>query len=187
MIKKQAAMLSGSLILALIFLTGASLGCRMFGGGSSSNINDSVKTMKGIPADKICTALAHPNFESRFPYDGQGCSGSTYFGVRDTRTASYESDTRPAFSYGAIGEQGVITKIHLSMTKRPDGAQLFLAEAQSVARMINNQPLPKEIEDAINSAPPMSGDFTTTSQIGNAKVEMVRSSADNRFRLSFEF
>ena len=175
------------IVLAVILLIAASMGCKMLGGGSSTNTNDGAKEMKGIPADKICAVLAHPNFENKSPYDGQGCSGSTYFGARDTRTASYETDTRPAFSYGAIGEQGVITKIHLSMTKRPDGAQFFLAEAQAVAKLINNQPLPKEIEDAINGAPPLSGDFTTTAQIGNARVEMVRSSADNRFWLSFEF
>ena len=187
MVKKQTTTLSGGLMLALIFLTGTSLGCRMFGGRSSSSTNDGAQTMKGIPADKICPVLAHPKFEENFPYNGQACSGATYFGAPDTRTASYESDTRPAFSYSALGEQGVITRINLSMTRRQDAAQFFLAEAQLVARVISDQPLPGEIENAINGAPPLSGDFTTTSKIGNAKVEMVRSSADNRFLLTFKF
>jgi len=95
---------------------------------------------------------------------------------------------RPAFSYAAIGEQGVITKVILSMTKRPDGAQLFVTEAEAVARFINNQPLPREIENGINGSLPTSGgDFTTTSRIDNAKVELVRSNTDSRFYLTFEF
>ena len=95
---------------------------------------------------------------------------------------------RPAFSYAAIGEQGVITKVMLTMTKRPDGAQFFLSEGNAVAKMINGQPLPREIEDAITG--PLStlgGDFTTTSKIDKAKVELVRSNTDSRFYLTFEF
>ena len=185
MIKKQ----KGSVILALVFLTGASLGCKMLGGGSTqTNSADSAKSAKGIPAAQICQLLAHPSFESRFPYDGKGCSGSTYFGVRDTRTASYETDMRPSFSYGAMGEQDLITKVHLFMSKRPDGAEFFATEGDAVAKLINGQPLPNEIRNAI-TAPLFAsgGDFTTTSQVGNAKVELVRSNTDSRFSLSFEF
>ena len=178
---------SQGMVLALIVLISASLACKMFG-GETANTNSDAKTTKGIPAAKICPLLAHPSFESNSTYNGAGCSGSTYFGVRDTRTASYETDLRPAFSYGAIGEQGVITKVILSMTKRPDGAQFFLSEADAVARMINGQPLPKEIENAISGSSPTSGgDFTTTSKIDNAKVELVRSNTDSRFYLTFEF
>jgi hypothetical protein len=185
--RKDDRLVSHGLILALVFLIGANLGCKMLGGGTA-NTNSDAKTAKGIPADKICQLLADPGFENNSAYNGAGCSGSTYFGVKDNRTASYETDLRPAFSYGAIGEQGVITKVTLSMTKRPDGAQFFLAKADAVARMINGQPLPKEIENAITG--PLSGlggDFTTTSKIENAKFELVRSNTDNRFYLSFEF
>ena len=178
---------SHALILAIFLLISASVGCKMLGGGTS-NTNSGTKTMKGIPADQICPLLAHPSFESRFPYDGNGCSGSTYFGARDTRTASYETDTRPSFSYAAIGEQNLITKVRLTMTKRPDGAEFFAAEGDAVAKLINGQPLPNEIKNAIAS--PLfatGGDFTTTSTVGNAKVELVRSATDARFSLSFDF
>jgi hypothetical protein len=177
-----------SVVLALLFLIGASMGCKMLGGRSDTNTNAGATSMKGIPAAKICAVLAHPSFENNSPYNGEGCSGSTYFGARDTRTASYETDTRAAFSYGAIGEQGLITKVILGMTKRPDGGQFFLSEADAVARMINGQPLPKEIENAITGSLPSSGgDFTTTSKIDNARVKLVRSNTDSRFYLSFEF
>ena len=169
---------------ALFLLIAASIGCKMLGGGSNTNSNGGVKTMKGIPAVKICQLLAHPSFESKFPYDGQGCSGSTYFGARDSRTASYETDNRPSFSYAAIGEQDLITKVQLFMSKRPDGAEFFAAEGDAVAKLINGQPLPNEIRNAITS--PGIG-FTTTSQVGNAKVELIRSATDSKFDLSFKF
>lgn len=187
--KQRGALIPHRLVLALILLVGASLGCKMLGGGTSQkNGTADVQNTKGIPATQICQMLAHPSFENRSEYDGTGCSGSTFFGSKDNRTASYETDMRPSFSYAAIGEQGVINKVILSMSKRPDGAQFFLAEADAVARMINGQPLPKEIDTAITS--PLltsSGDFTTTSQIGNAKVDLVRSSTDSRFSLTFQF
>lgn len=146
------------------------------------------KNLKGIPATEICRMLAHPSFESRHEYDGASCSGSTYFGAKDTRTASYETDLRPAFSYAAIGEQGVIKKVTLTMSKREDGAQFFLTEASAVAKMIDGQPLPKDIESAITG--PLStsgGEFKTTSQMGNATVELRRTNTDSRFYLSFQF
>jgi hypothetical protein len=177
---------SHAMILALFLLTGASLGCKMLGGGTSNT--NSGTTMTGLPADKICTLLAHPRFENRFPYDGNGCSGSTTFGARDTRTASFETDTRPSFSYAAIGEQNLITKVRLNMMNRADGAEFFAAEGDAVANLINGQPLPNEIKNAITS--PLfttGGDFTTTSKVGNAKVELVRSATDSRFSLSFDF
>jgi hypothetical protein len=180
---------SHAMILALFLLIAASVGCKMLGGGSSQkNGGSDTKNAKGLPAAQICQMLAHPSFEKRFPYDGNGCSGSTTFGARDTRTASYETDTRPSFSYAAIGEQNVITKVRLNMTNRADGAEFFAAEGDAVAKLINGQPLPNEIKNAITS--PLfttGGDFTTTSKVGNAKVELVRSATDSRFSLSFDF
>ena len=173
---------SHAMVLGLFLLIGASLGCKMLGGGTS-NTNSGTKTTKGIPADKICTLLAHPRFENRFPYDGNGCSGSTTFGAGASGTAS-----GPSFSYAAIGEQNVITKVRLNMANRADGAEFFAAEGDAVANLINGQPLPNEIKNAITS--PLfttGGDFTTNSQIGNAKVELVRSATDSRFSLSFDF
>ena len=172
------------IVFALFLLIAASIGCKMLGGGSNPNFPGGVKTLKGIPAVKICQLLAHPSFESKFPYDGQGCSGSTYFGAKDSRTASYETDNRPSFSYAAIGEQDLITKVQLFMSKRPDGAEFFAAEGDAVVKLINGQPLPNEIRNAITS--PYSG-FTTTSQVGNAKVELIRSATDSKFDLSFQF
>lgn len=160
----------------------------MLGGGTQKNAAGDAKNLKGIPAGPICQMLAHPSFENRSPYNGEACAGSTYFGARDMRTASYETDTRPSFSYAAIGEQDVITKVRLNMTKRPDGAEFFAAEGDAVAKLINGQPLPDEIRTAITA--PLSasgGNFTTTSQVGNAKVELVRSATDNRYSLSFDF
>ena len=170
-----------AMILALFLLIGASVGCKMLGGETSNTKSDT--TMKGIPADKICPLLAHPDFENRFPYDGNGCSGSTTFGAAASGTAR-----SPSFSYAAIGEQNSITKVRLFMTNRPDGAEFFAAEGDAVAKLINSQALPNEIRNAITS--PLfttGGDFTTTSKVGNAKVELVRSATDSRFSLSFDF
>lgn len=172
-----------NIVLALLLLVAASLGCKLLGGGSSTNTSDSAKTMKGIPAAKICQVLAQPSFENNSPYDGQSCSGSTFFGVRDSRTASYETDKRPSFSYAAIGEQDSITKVHLFMSKRPDGAEFFAAVGDSVAKLINGKALPDEIRNAITA----SGSGRMSSQIGNAKVELVRSGTDDGFDLTFEF
>lgn len=174
-----------SFVLALFLLIGASLGCKMLGGGSSTSSNDSAKTMKGLPAQTICQVLAHPNFESRFPYDGKGCSGSTSFGAA---TTSYGTEKRPSFSYAAIGERDVITKVRLNMTNRADGAEFFAAEGDAVAKLIDGKPLPDEIRNAI-AAPLFAsgGDFTTASKIGEVKVELVRSATDNKFHLSFDF
>ena len=181
--------ISRRMVLAVFFLIGASLGCKMLGGGTSNtNSTDSTKAMKGIPAAQICQKLAHPSFENRSEYDGAGCSGSTYFGVKDTRTASYETDMRPSFSYAGVGDQGVINKVMLSMSKRPDGAEFFVAEADAVARMINDQPLPKEIESAITG--PLStldNRFNKTWKIGNVTVELDRTNTDSRFYLTFQF
>ena len=187
--EKGSGVVSRTLISTVIFLISASLGCTMLGGGTTSkNGSGDPKAMKGIPAERLCQMLAQPTFESRSQYDGAGCSGSTYFGARDTRTASYETDMRPSFSYAAMGEEGVIKKVTLTMSKRPDGGQFFLAQTDAIARAINDQPLPKELESAITG--PLStlgGDFTTTSQVGNAKVELVRSTTDSRFYLTFQF
>lgn len=189
MIKEQRRVtVSGRLIVALLVLTAASLGCNMLGGGTQKNTAADTKNSKGIPANTICQVLAHSSFEQRSPYNGQNCSGGTYFGARDTRTASYETDTRPSFSYLAMGEQDLITKVRLNMTKRPDGAEFFAAEGDAVAKLINGQPLPDEIRKAI-TAPLFTtgGDFTTRSQVGNAGVELVRSATDSRYSLSFDF
>jgi hypothetical protein len=146
------------------------------------------KDRKGIPATQICQTLAHPSFESRSEYDGAGCSGSTYFGAKDIRTASYETDVRPSFSYAAIGEQGEIKKVILSMSKRPDGADFFINRADTVAKMINDQPLPKEIETDIKAPlSTLANDFSRTWQIGNATVQLNRSNTDSKVYLSFQF
>lgn len=186
--KQNGAKLSGSLILSLAVLISASLGCKMLGGGTQKNSAADTKNSKGIPANAICQMLAHSSFEQRSPYDGQSCSGGTYFGARDTRTASYETDTRPSFSYAALGDQDLITRVRLNMFKRPDGAEFFAAEGDAVAKLINGQALPHEIRNAI-TAPLFTtgGDFTTTSQIGKAKVELVRSATDSKYVLSFDF
>lgn len=180
---------NSEIVIAVLLLIGASLGCKMLG-GSSTQTNDSAKTMKGIPATKICQVLAQPNFENNSSYNGQSCSGSTYFGVRDARTASYETDTRPSFSYAAIGEDDVVTRVHLVMSKRPDGAEFFAAVGDSVAKLINGKPLPDEIRNSIMAPAPSGGvsgpRSTTTSQIGSATVEMVRSENDG-FDLTFKF
>lgn len=185
MIKEQRrATVSGRLILGLLVLTAASLGCNMLGGGTQKDSAADTKNSKGIPANTICQALAHPSFENRSPYNGQSCSGSTVFGARDTRTASYEPDTRPSFSYVAMGEQDVITKVRLTMTRRPDGAEFFAAEGDAVAKLINGQPLPTEIRNAITA--PLAN-FTTTSRVGNAGVELVLSTTESTYSLSFNF
>jgi hypothetical protein len=179
-----------SFLLALFLLIGASVGCKMLGGGSNSNTNAGATT-RGIPAAKICQVLAQPSFENNSPYNGQSCSGSTHFGARDTRTASYETDTRPSFTYSAIGEQDVVTRVHLFMSKRPDGAEFFASVGDAVAKVINGQPLPDEIRNSImaqsvgNSV--LGPKSTTTSQIGNAKVELIRSTTDDSFDLTFKF
>jgi hypothetical protein len=182
--RQKRATLSGSLILSLAVLISASLGCKMLGGGTQKDSAADTKNSKGIPANAICQMLAHPSFENRSPYNGQSCSGSTFFGARDTRTASYEPDTRPSFSYVAMGEQDVITKVRLTMTKRLDGAEFFAAEGDAVAKLINGQALPDEIRNAITA--PLSN-FTTTSRVGNAGVELVLSATDSRYSLSFDF
>ncbi|MGH9883241.1 MAG: hypothetical protein ACRD6N_17535 [Pyrinomonadaceae bacterium] len=192
MIKEQRrATVSGRLIVALFVLTAASLGCNMLGGRTQKNTAADTKNSKGIPANTICQMLAHPSFENRFPYNGEACSGSTYFGARDTRTGSYETDTRPSFSYAAIGEQDLITKVRLNMTKRPDGAEFFAAVGDGVAKLINGKPLPDDIRNTIMTSlvySPLLGDkVTTTSQVGNAKVEVTRSATDSTVSLSFDF
>ncbi|HYJ87472.1 MAG TPA: hypothetical protein VEW46_15535 [Pyrinomonadaceae bacterium] len=146
------------------------------------------KDRKGIPATQICQMLAHPSFESRSEYDGAGCSGSTYFGAKDIRTASYETDIRPSFGYAALGEQGEIKKVILTMSKRPDGTDFFINRANAVAKMINDEPLPKELETDI-TAPlsTLANDYSRTWQIGNATVELKRTKTDSGFYLSFQF
>ena len=183
--EKQASN-KANLVAVLIVLLAANVGCKMLGGSSVKKSGADSTTAKGLPADQICLALAHPSFESNSGYNGEACSGSTSFGARDTRTASYETDLRPSFSYSAIGEGGVITKVNLNMSKRSDGAEFFAAEAETVAKMINGEPLPQELRSAILSPVPMGGS-TTNVEIGNAKAELIRNAADNTFRLTFQF
>ena len=80
------------------------------------------------------------------------------------------------------------------MSKRPDGATFFAATGNSVAKMINGQPLPKEIEEAITGPLPATGGlagygdrFTTNAVVGNAKVELVCTNSDSGFTLTFQF
>ena len=162
------------------------IGCNM---GSSSNSGaNSSNRVKGPTAETICQLLARPQFESRFEYDGKSCSGSTKFGVKDTRTASYETDLRASFSYLVLGENGAVERISLNMTKRPDGGELFAGVADSVAKAISGQPLSEKMRQAITGALLTSGgNFTTTDQIGTTKVELVRSATDSIYSMNFTF
>ena len=170
------------LVISLLLTFGCSAS-----GKKAAGITDA-KDRKGIPATQICQMLAHASFESRSEYDGAGCSGSTYFGAKDIRTASYETDVRPSFSYAAIGEDGEIRKVILTMSKRPDGVDFFISRADVVAKMINDQPLPKEIETDIKAPlSTLSSEFSRTWQIGNATVELKRANTDSRVSLSFQF
>jgi hypothetical protein len=143
------------------------------------------KNRKALSATQVCQMLAHPSFESRSEYNGTACSGSTYFGAADIRKAAYETDMRPSFSYAAFGEQGEIKRVFLSMSKRPDGAAFFITQADAVAKLVNDEPLPKEIETDITA--PLSTDYSRTWQIGNATVELKRTKTDSTFYLNFQF
>ena len=181
------------LIIAAGILTASGIACSIFGGSNSNGVSNDGKK-KGPSASSVCQTLAHPTFESTFPYDGKGCSGSTTFGAKDMRAGPPDTDRRAAFSYAVIGENDTITKIMLNMSKRPDGGAFFAAEANAVAKMINGQPLPKELDEAIVAPLPASGGlagygdaFTTTGQVGNAKVELVKRNSDQGFSLTFQF
>jgi hypothetical protein len=167
-------------------------GCSASGTGDAGDASaaGNMKNAKGVAPAKICQMLADPVFESRFEYNGSSCSGSTHFGTKDTRTMSSATDMRPAFSFLASGDQDAVNRVALSMSKRDDDAarQFFLTEAHAVARMIGDQPLPKDIESAITA--PLStsgGEFKTASKLGNATVELRRSATDSLMYLSFAF
>lgn len=184
--QKRGLRVSGGIVLAVAVLVGVNVGCSKSETGNSGA--GDTKNGKAVSATKICQTLAQPSFESRQEYNGAACSGSTYFGARDTRVGPSDTDTRPAFSYSVLGENDVIDRVNLNMTGRADGGQFFAAQADAVAKMINGQPMPKEISDAITA--PLStsgGDFTTTSKIGDVKVDLVRSSTNNGYRLTFQF
>lgn len=173
---------------AVIVLAVLSIGCGSMSSGDPNSNLSANKKAKGLPAAAICQMLGHPSFESKFPYDGKGCSGSTFFGAKDTRSGSYETDNRPSFSYFGTGENETITKVVMNMSKRPDGAAFFLAEAEAVAKMINGGTLPKDIADSITA--PMSttgGDVTVSGKVGDARVEFLRTGSNGNFRISFEF
>jgi hypothetical protein len=186
-LRKNRPVVARGLVLAAVVLIGASLGCKMLGGGAgNTNGTSDTKAKKGLAPKEICALLDDPLFETRSPYDGSGCSGGTSFGVRDTRTGSYETDTRPHYSLAATGDADEVNRVMLLLTRRDDVAarQMYVTTADTIARMINNQPLPTEIESAITGPP---GDFNRTWQIGNAKVELDRTSAENKFYLTFQF
>lgn len=180
-------------ITTLLILAALAAGCSIFGGSSSSgSVNDTKK--KGLTATAMCQLLGHPEFESKFPYDGKGCSGSTTFGAKDMRPGPSDTDRRASFSYAVIGENDTISRIMLNMSKRPDGSSFFAAEANAVAKMISGQPLPKELDEAISAPLPASGGlagygdaFTTTGQVGAAKVELIKRNSDQGFSLTFQF
>jgi hypothetical protein len=181
------------LIIATGILASSAIACSMFGGANSNGSSNAAIT-KGPTATSVCQILAQPTFESSFPYDGKGCSGSTAFGAKDTRAGSYQPDNRPSFSYAVIGENDKISKIMLNMSRRPDGGAFFATEANMVAKMINGQPLPKELDDAIAAPLPASGGlagygdaFTTTGQVGGAKAELVKRNSDQGYSLTFQF
>ena len=187
--QKRSLTVSGGIVLAVAVLVGASMGCKMSGDGTTGNSGaGDTKGGKGISATQICQTLAQPSFESRQEYNGSACSGSTYFGASDTRQGPSDTDTRPSYSYSVLGEQDVVNRVNLNMSGRADGAQFFATQADAVAKKINGQPLPKEIETAITA--PLStsgGDFTTSSKIGDVKVDLVRSSTNSGFKLTFQF
>lgn len=159
--------------IVVLILTGFAISCSMFS-GSNSNGNAINTKKKGPSATTVCQVLAHPDFESSFPYDGKGCSGSTYFGAKAGGTPPTLSDTRPSFSYAVIGENDKLEKVMLNLSKRQDGEALLAAEANAVAKMISGQPLPKDIETAVSE--PFST-YTRRDQdwkIGDVKVTLLR-------------
>ena len=171
---------------ALLVLAVVGIGCNI---GSTENVPSNVSnSAKGPKPDAICQLLARPQFESRFEYDGKSCSGSTTFGVKDTRTASYETDLRASFSYLVMGETGTVQRISLNMSKRPDGGEFFAGVSDSVSKAISGQPLSEKMRQAITGALLTSGgNFTTTDQIGTTKVELVRSATDSVYSMTFNF
>jgi hypothetical protein len=172
---------------AAAVLAAVGIGCSMLGGGADTASNS--KSGKGFSAEQVCQLLAHPEFENKSSYNGESCSGSTYFGAKDAPAGN-----RSAFSYYVLGDKDTVQKINLSMSRRPDGTTFFAAQGNAVTKMISGQPLPKEIEDAITAILPASGGlagygdrFTTSAVAGNAKVELVRTNSDQGFTLTFQF
>lgn len=160
-------------------------------GGVLSGDSGSNKSAKSISPETMCNVLAQPAYESNSPFNGTACSGSTTFGARDMRTASYETDARASFSYAVFANGEKIERISLNMSKRPDGGEFFAAVGDSVAKAINGQPLPEKIRQAISA--PLStgglvvGNVTIADKVGAAGVELERSPTDNRYSMTFKF
>lgn len=168
--------------ILLILLVGIfmmmSIGCSLMK-ADGGNKKDTPKS--GLDAVEVCKMLDDPVFETRSPYNGENCTGNSSF---TGKAAPPASGNRPSFSFVAYGNKdNEIDELHLTMMNREDAAGLdfFVTEAQVIARMINEQPLPKPIEDAIRSSyvPPGSMDLKSEWKIGDAKVALVRASTSN--------
>ena len=183
--------------IILIGILAALAGCGGAVGGTNLNANGAgnLKKTNGFDPAQICGLLKDPVFETRDykPPTASGCRGETYFGTEKSSQPDSKSDRRPHFSFQAYGDkQDTVSVVDISMYYRDDvaGRDFFMTEAHTIARMISDQPLPKEIEYALTqplSSYLKSGEAQSFKefQLGNAKVQMGRS--ENGVSLSFTY
>lgn len=179
-----------TVLLAISLVATLVLGCSMLGSNNNNNNSSSggAGKGKGLTSTKVCALLSDPMFENRSEFNGSSCSGSSHFGAPDTRGGPSDTDMRPSYSFAATGSADAITKVSLSMSRRDDGTarQFFLTQATAVAKMIDDQPLPADFENAITG--PLSTldpRFSKTWKIGAATVELTRTAADSTTYLTF--
>ena len=193
--KQRSRAVSSSAVIAMILLVSIGLGCRMLGGTDRANKdNRSGTEKKGLAPAAACALINDPVFEERKKYmqqasgEGYDCSGATHFGLKNPNGPQSLNDPRPGYSYYVLGNKDVAENVFLSMSGRNDSAaqNLFVVQANAVAMMINQQPLPSEIESAITGSY-LGASTTREWTIGAAKVELFRASAGDVMSLKFKF
>ena len=141
------------------------------------------KPLKGIPADKACAVFEKAGLKGEYK------KGESDYTCYATKIAGKEG-AQGFLTYMASGDETTVNYMSLGMNnlmedyenfKGVDRRKLIVAGGGDLAQMIANQPLPKEIEDAIMSSKP--GEW----KIGEATVSLKKEAEGSLYELRLVF
>lgn len=143
------------------------------------------KPLKGVPATKACSVFEKAGLKGEYK------KGDSDYSCYATKIAGREG-AQGFLTYMAAGDETTVNYMSLGMNNLLDGYEnskgvdrrkLIVAGGGDLAQLIANQPLPKEIEDAIMNSKP--GEWT----IGEATVTLKKEEKGSLYelRLVFQF
>lgn len=161
------------LVVLIALASAVAFSCSAAKSAAGGTDESAVKTtVKGIPADQLCRMTEDPVFTERSRRDDD-CDADLYFGAKNT--AAYGDKSSPGFNFQSAGKDGMVYHVLLTMSPRTDAQalQFFATEAGTVSRLIDGQPLPKEIEAAITDPSGGTSEKTVTTEYAEFKFQVL--------------